>query len=71
MAQSTRNIDFPSTIRPAQINPLHPLESLTPTGRELLEIAQRIASSDELPMSEEDIENELTNRRGGYVHDGE
>ena len=66
MAQTNRNFDFLSTIRPARTNPLHPLASLTPMGRELMEIAQQIASSDELPMSEEDIENELTKRRGGY-----
>lgn len=68
MKQTNQNFDLQSTIRTAQINPLHPLESLTPMGRKLLEMAEKIASSDELPFSEEDIENELTTRRGGYIN---
>jgi hypothetical protein len=67
MTKTIRNLNFPSTIRTAQISPQHPLESLTPMGHELLEIAKQIASSDELPMTEEDIENELKIRRGGYT----
>ena len=65
MAQTNRNFNFPTTIRLAQINSFYPVESLTPMGRQLLEIAQQIANSDELPMSENDIENEQIERRGG------
>ena len=67
MAKTKLNLNFPLTIRRAQISRQNPLESLTPMGRELLEIAKQIASSDELPMTEKDIENELKIRRGGYT----
>jgi hypothetical protein len=44
---------------------------MSPLGRELMEIAAEIESSDEPPMDEEAVERELAKRRGGYSGNGE
>lgn len=46
-------------------------ETMSPLGRELMKIAREIEASDELALSEEEIEKELQKRRGGYAEDGE
>ena len=46
-------------------------ETMSPLGRELMELADEIEVSDETPMDEEAIERELIRRRGGYSPDGE
>ena len=46
-------------------------ETMSPLGRELTKLAREIETSDEPALSEEDVEKELTKRRGGYAEDDE
>jgi hypothetical protein len=60
------------SVRQADVKTWLTYETMSPLGRTLMDIAREIENSDETAvMSEEDIERELTARRGGYDKDGE
>jgi hypothetical protein len=69
MAQTNRNV-FPA-VRATEVKPWLTPETMSPLGRELMKIAEEIEASDAAEMSEEDIEQELALRRGGYNRNGE
>jgi hypothetical protein len=71
MAQPGQNLNQQPPVRPTQVKSWLTAEGMSPLGRELMELAAEIESSDETPMDEEAIERELIKRRGGYSPDGE
>ena len=71
MAQTRHNLNQQPPIRPTELKPWLTRETMSPLGRELMEIADQIESSDETPMDEEALERELIRRRGGYSGNGE
>lgn len=54
-----------TNIRPTRINRLEYRE-LSVLGKSLYNIAKEIETSDDICMTEEMIQDELSNRRGGY-----
>lgn len=58
-------------VRPTDVKTWLTAESMSPLGRELIEIANAIENSDEPAMDPEAIERELIKRRGGHSEDGE
>ncbi|HKS29482.1 MAG TPA: hypothetical protein VJS44_16760 [Pyrinomonadaceae bacterium] len=46
-----------------------PYEQMSDLGRDLVDISREYESSGEQMLSEEEIETELTRRRGGYTQD--
>ena len=60
-----------SQVRPTEVKTWLTVETMSPLGRELMELATAILSSDEKPMDEDDFERELTKRRAGRPEDGE
>ena len=71
MAQPGQNLNQQPPIRPTQVKTWLTTETMSPLGRELMEIAAEIESSDETPMDAEAVEQELISRRGGYSRNGE
>ena len=71
MAQTGHNLNQQPPIRPTELKPWLTRETMSQLGRELMEIADQIESSDETPMDEEAVERELIRRRGGYSGNGE
>ena len=70
MAQPSQNFNQ-QPVRPTEVKLWLTAETMSPLGRELMELADEIEVSDETPMDEEAIERELIRRRGGYSPDGE
>jgi hypothetical protein len=71
MAQPGQNLNQQPPVRPTEVKSWLTPETMSPLGRELMELAAEIETSDELPMDEEAIESELKSRRGGYSPNGE
>jgi hypothetical protein len=66
MAEPSQNLNQQPPVRPTQVKSWLTTETMSPLGRELMEIAAEIEDSDEIPMDEDAIERELRSRRGGY-----
>ena len=71
MAQPSQNLNQQPAVRPTEVKSWLTAETMSPLGRELMELADEIEVSDETPMDEEAIERELIRRRGGYSPNGE
>lgn len=71
MAQPDQNLRQQTPIRPTEVKTWLTAETMSPLGRELMEIADEIERSDEEPLDEDALEWELIRRRGGYSADGE
>ncbi|MDX6497762.1 MAG: hypothetical protein QOG23_1022 [Blastocatellia bacterium] len=71
MAEPSQNLNQQPPVRPTQVKSWLTTETMSPLGRELMEIAAEIDVSDDTPLDEEAIERELIKRRGGYSADGE
>ena len=71
MAQPSQNLNQQTPVRPTEVKSWLTTETMSPLGRELMEIAAEIEASDEIPMDEEAIDSELRSRRGGYSPNGE
>ena len=71
MVQPGQNLNQPPPVRRTDVKSWLTSETMSPLGRELMEIAADIEASDEIPMDEEAIEHELRSRRGGYSRNGE
>ena len=71
MAQTSQNLNQQPPVHPTQVKSWLTMETMSPLGRELMEIAAEIEASDETPRDEEAIERELIRRRGGHTQDGE
>lgn len=71
MAQPGQNLNQQPPVRPTEVKSWLTTETMSPLGRELMEIAAEIEASDEIPMDEDAIERELRNRRGGYSPNGD
>jgi hypothetical protein len=71
MAEPSQNLNQQPPVRPTQVKSWLTTETMSPLGRELMEIAAEIEVSDDTPLDEEAIERELIRRRGGYSADGE
>jgi hypothetical protein len=71
MAEPSQNLNQQPPVRPTQVKSWLTTETMSPLGRELMEIAAEIEDSDEIPMDEYAIERELRSRRGGYSPNGE
>jgi hypothetical protein len=70
MDQPNQNLNQPP-VRPTEVKAWLTAETMSPLGRELMEIALEIERSDEPLMTEEDVERDLSRRRGGYAPDAE
>jgi hypothetical protein len=71
MAQHGQNLNPQPPVRQTEVKSWLTTETMSPLGRELMEIAAEIETSDEIPVDEEAIESELRSRRGGYSPNGE
>jgi hypothetical protein len=73
MSRSNTNTNQPTDfpVRRTEIKTWLTEETMSPLGRELMEIARAIEASDEPALDEEDIEKELKRCKGGYAEDGE
>jgi hypothetical protein len=71
MAQPGQNLNQQPPVRPTKVKSWLTKETMSPLGRELMEIAAEIETSVEISMDEEAIERELIKRRGGYSPDGQ
>ena len=71
MPQTSQNLNQQTPVRPTEVKTWLTSETMSPLGRELMEIAAEIETSDERPMDEDTIERELIRRRGGCSEDGE
>ena len=71
MAQPGQNLNQQPPVRPTEVKSWLTTETMSPLGRELMEIATEIEASEEVPMDEEAVERELRSRRGGYSPNGE
>lgn len=71
MAQPGHNLNQSPPVRPTEVKSWLTAETMSPLGRELMELAAEIEASDEIAMDEEAIESELRSRRGGYSPNGE
>jgi hypothetical protein len=67
---SQPNPNQPPPIRPTEVKTWLTTANMSPLGKELMEIASEIETSDEAPMDKDALERELTRRRGGYFPDG-
>jgi hypothetical protein len=65
----TPNNEIPQ-VRRAYIPPDLTYETMSELGRELYDLSMEIAASGEGLLSEEELEQELIRRRGGYIPDG-
>lgn len=59
------------TVRRAEIPPDLNLESMSELGRDLMRLSREIEAAGELLTSEEELEQELVRRRGGYSANGD
>lgn len=66
-----QNLNQRPPVRATDVKTWLTTETMSPLGRELMELAAEIESSDETPMDEEALEQELIRRRGGYSRNGE
>ncbi len=71
MAQPNQNINQPPNVKPTNVKTWLTPESISPMGRDLMEIASEIDSSDDQPMDEEAIEREISRRKSRCSEDGE
>ena len=71
MPQLGHNLDQQPPVRQTEVKTWLTAEDMSPLGRELMEIAAEIEQSDEEPMDEDELEQELIKRRGGYTRNGE
>lgn len=71
MAQPGQNLNHELPVRPTQVKSWLTAETMSPLGRELMEIAAEIEADDGATMDEQEIERELIRRRGGHSQDGE
>ncbi len=58
-------------VRQADVKPWLTYEDMSPLGRKLHDIAKEIELSDEPAYSEQEIQKELKERRGGHSHNDE
>jgi hypothetical protein len=58
MAQPGQNLNQQPPIRPTQVKTWLTTETMSPLGRELMEIAAEIERSDETPMDEAAVERQ-------------
>ena len=65
MAQTSQNLNQQTPVRPTEVKTWLTSETMSPLGRELMEIATEIETSDDEPMDENAFERELIRRRGG------
>ena len=70
MASNLNNLNKLS-VRQAEIDLSLAYENMSPVGKMLHDIANEIAQSDDPAASEQEIEKELRERRGGHSHDDE
>ena len=59
------------TVRRAQIPPDLNLETMSELGRDLIQLSREIEAAGEVLTSEEELEQELARRRGGYMANGD
>jgi len=59
------------TVRRAQIPPDLNFESMSELGRDLIQLSREIEDAGEVLTSEEELEQELARRRGGYMANGD
>jgi hypothetical protein len=71
MAQPGQNLNQKPPIRPTEVKTWLTAETMSTLGRDLMELAGEIEGSDEVPMDEEALAQELIKRRGGYSRNGE
>ena len=57
--------------RRAQIPPNLNLETMSELGRDLIQLSREIEAAGEVLTSEEELEQELARRRGGYMSNGD
>lgn len=60
--------DFP--VRRTEVKTWLTEESMSPLGKELMRLAREIEESDEPGLGEDEVEEELTRRRGGRAEGG-
>jgi len=58
-------------VRRAQIPPDLNFETMSELGRDLLQLSREIEDAGEVLTSEEELEQELARRRGGYMANGD
>ena len=58
-------------VRRAQIPPNLNSENISELGRDLLQLSREIEDAGEVLTSEEELEQELARRRGGYMSNGD
>ena len=58
-------------VRRAQIPPDLNFETMSELGRDLIQLSREIETAGEVLTSEEELEQELARRRGGYVANGD
>ena len=59
------------TVRRARIPPDLSLENMSELGRDLLQLSREIEEANQVLTSEEELEQELARRRGGYSANGD
>ena len=59
------------TVRRAQIPPDLKPENTSELGRDLIRLSREIEAAGEVLTSEEELEQELARRRGGYMANGD
>ena len=59
------------TVRRAQMPPDLKPENMSDLGRDLIRLSREIDDAGELLTSEEELEQELARRRGGYMSNGD
>ena len=59
------------TVRRAQIPPDLNFETMSELGRDLIQLSREIEDAGEVLTSEEELEEELARRRGGYMANGD
>jgi hypothetical protein len=57
--------------RPTKVKTWLARDTMSPLGRELMEIAGEVEASDDKALDEDAIERELIRRRGGYSENDE
>jgi len=59
------------TVRRAQIPPDLNFETMSELGRDLIQLSREIEAAGQVLTSEEELEQELARRRGGYMANGD
>jgi hypothetical protein len=70
IVQLGQNLNQPP-VRPTDVKTWLTVETMSPLGRALMEIATAIESSDDKPMDSDDVEREMLKRRGGRSENSE